>query len=189
MLFAKHTLATVVLSISFLGCKPIGHVRGPDDFLPFIAMALEAGATASGIGKVEAKRSGSFTGCVTTGVVSSALNTASEAVVEASKKNPTIPSVDVDVSDCLSLSPYEPSGKEIPEEVGDLVGLWAGAALNTSRFYAERLRSSNCEAYETVLSILTYVEGSVDPAANEISQPDGKLSIPAVKIDFSQCKS
>ncbi len=184
---STRILLSVGLLLS-LGCKPSSGVKSPEDYLPYISMGLEAGATAALLGKNEAKAQSAFAACVTTGVLSSAFNTASDVVIGISTENPQIPAVDVDVSDCVEFAPHPVTeGKEIGDDVQEIIDLWAAAALTNAKFYILKLKGQNCKGYETGMAVLGYVEGLVEPIVAEISEPDGKLSLPAVPVNLAAC--
>lgn len=185
---ATKFLAIGAVALLAAGCKPHGSVKSPEDYLPYVSMGLEAAGTAASIGHTEAKMKGAFAACVTTGVLESAFNTASDAVVGAATKAEQIPAVDVDVSVCLEYAPKEPSGQEVSDEVKDLIDSWAGTAIKQAKFFIDKLEATNCKGHKGGLAALAYVEQVLDPIVEEISEPDGKLSLPAVAIDLSACE-
>lgn len=182
------TAAALCLPLFSLGCKPTGHVKSPEDYLPFVVMGLEAASTAAVFGQSEAKKKGAFGACVTTGVLGSAFSTAADAMIGVAQDSPEVPAVEVDVSACLEFAPDPSTGKEVSEEVRVLVDSWAGSVLKTTLFYLERLQGTNCKGYQAGVSAVEYVEGVVDPIVNEIDSPDGKISIPAVPINLAACE-
>lgn len=169
------------------GCKPSGNVKSPEDYIPFVAMALEGGATAALIGKSDAKAKGAFGACVATGVIGTAFSTAGDGLVGYATKNPQIPAVDVDVSDCLEFAPKEPDGKEIDDDLKALIDSWTASVLQTATFFLSKLETQNCKGYQAGLAAVAYVEAVKDPIIDEISNPDGSLSLPAVPINLAAC--
>jgi hypothetical protein len=190
MQIATKYLATTAFAALFLlaGCKPTGSVRSPEDYLPYVSMALEAAGTAASFGQAEAIRKRGFSACVTTGVLESAFDTASDAVVGAATKNEQIPAVDVDVSACLEFAPSEANGKELSDEVKDLIDAWASTSVKQARFFVEKLEGADCKGHQGGTAALNYVEQVLEPIVEEISEPDGKLTLPAVPIDLAACE-
>lgn len=186
---ATKYLAIGALALSFsAGCKPMGKVKSPEDYLPYVSMALEAAGTAASIGQTEARSKRAFAACVTTGVLESAFNTASDAMIGAATKNEQIPAVEVDVSVCLEFAPKEPKGEDVSEEVKGLIDAWTDAAIKQAKFFIDKLEGTNCKGYQGGTAALAYVEQVLDPIVEEISQPDGKLSLPAVPLNLSVCE-
>lgn len=169
------------------GCKPTGSVKSPDDYIPFVAMALEGGSTAALVGENEAKAKGAFGACVATSVTGTAFSTTSDALVSYSPKTPQIPGVEVDVSDCLEFAPNDPEGKPVGDDLKALIDSWTGSVLQTVTFFLARLEAQNCKGYQAGLAAVAYIEAIKDPIIDEISNPDGKLSLAQVTINFGAC--
>lgn len=184
----KFLAIGALMPILMAGCKPNGSVKSPEDYLPYVSMALEAAGTAASIGQTEARTKGAFAACVTTGVLESALNTASDAVVGSVTKNEQIPAVEVDVSVCLEFAPDPAEGKDVSEEVKALIDAWTDAVIKQASFFIDRLEGSNCKAYQGGTAAMIYVKQVMGPIVEEISEPDGKLSLPAVPINLAACE-
>ena len=186
----KSKILAAALCLSFLAtaCKPMGKVKSPEDYLPFVVMGLEAASTAAVFGQAEAKKQGAFGACVTTGVLGTAFSTASDAMIGYASDAPEIPAVEVDVSACLEFAPDPATGKEVSEEVRVLVDSWAGSVLKTTGFYLEKIKDTDCKGYQGGMAAVAYVEGVLDPIVDEIDNPDGKLSLPAVPINLAACE-
>lgn len=70
-----------------------------------------------------------------------------------------------------------------------LVEAIAGITLTAATHYATKLQSSNCKKGTAALGAIAYVQGMIGPIADEVAEPDGKMSVPAVTIDLSKCEA
>lgn len=68
-----------------------------------------------------------------------------------------------------------------------LVEAIAGITIAAVTHYATKLQKTNCKKGTAALGAINYVAGMIQPVTEEIADPDGKLSVPAVTIDLSQC--
>jgi hypothetical protein len=68
-----------------------------------------------------------------------------------------------------------------------LVEAIAGVTLTAALYYANKLKTANCKKGVAALSAIHYVNGMIKPIADEIAEPDGKVSVPAVIVDFAEC--
>lgn len=68
-----------------------------------------------------------------------------------------------------------------------LVETIAGITLAAVLHYATKLQAANCKKGTAALGAINYVNGMIKPVADEIAEPDGKVSVPSVTIDLSQC--
>jgi len=67
--------------------------------------------------------------------------------------------------------------------VESIAGITVAAVLH----YAVKLKGANCKKGTAALGAINYVNGMIKPVADEIANPDGKISVPAVTIDLSEC--
>lgn len=89
----------------------------------------------------------------------------------------------------------EPAAEEAPvvaamasnEDAAALVESIAGVAIIAGNHYATKLKAVDCKKGELAIAALGYLSGMVKPIADEIADPDGKISIPAVTLDLSGC--
>ena len=88
--------------------------------------------------------------------------------------------------------------KEPEEEVPSLEGhpdaaamieTIAGITMAAVLHYAVKLQSANCKKGTAALGVLNYINGMIKPIADEIAEPDGIVSVPAVTIDLSECSN
>ena len=63
----------------------------------------------------------------------------------------------------------------------------AGITMMAVLHYAAKLQTANCKKGTAALGAINYVNGMIKPIADEIADPDGKVSVPAVVFDLSQC--
>lgn len=68
-----------------------------------------------------------------------------------------------------------------------LIEAIAGVTLAAILHYATKLKTANCKKGTAALGAVHYVNGMIKPIADEVASPDGKLSIPAVTVDLSEC--
>ena len=68
-----------------------------------------------------------------------------------------------------------------------LVETIAGITLVAVLHYATKLQAANCKKGTAALGAIHYVNGMIKPVADEIAEPDGKVSVPSVTIDLSDC--
>lgn len=83
-----------------------------------------------------------------------------------------------------------PSVEEVAagnEGAAALVESIAGVAIIAGSHYATKLKATDCKKGELALGVLGYLAGMVKPIADEIADPDGVVSIPAVTLDLSAC--
>ena len=83
----------------------------------------------------------------------------------------------------------EPAAEELKgnPDVAMLVETIAGITLAAVLHYAAKLQTANCKKGTAALGALHYVNGMIKPIADEIAEPDGKVSVPSVTIDLSEC--
>jgi len=93
-------------------------------------------------------------------------------------------------------TPAEEAAEEAAEEVTELKGNPDAAALMEGiagitvmavLHYATKLKTANCKKGTAALGVLNYVNGMIKPVADEIAEPDGKISVPSMTIDLSEC--
>jgi hypothetical protein len=68
-----------------------------------------------------------------------------------------------------------------------LVEAIAGVTLTAIMHYAAKLKAANCKKGTAALGAAHYVNGMIKPIADEVAAPDGKISVPAVTLDLSEC--
>lgn len=68
-----------------------------------------------------------------------------------------------------------------------LVEAIAGITLTAVLHYANKLKGANCKKGTAALGAVNYINGMIKPIADEIAEPDGKVSVPSVVIDLSEC--
>jgi hypothetical protein len=74
------------------------------------------------------------------------------------------------------------------EDVAVLVEAIAGMALVPATHYAIKLKAANCKKGTIALAAINYVNSMIKPIADEIANPDGKMSVAAQPINFSECE-
>jgi len=72
-------------------------------------------------------------------------------------------------------------------DVAALVETIGGMTMVVVLHYAVKLQSANCKKGTAALGAINYVNGMIKPIADEIADPDGIVSVPAVTIDLGEC--
>lgn len=203
--------AALLIPLALGGCKPTKGTANPEDYFPLIQVALAGGETAAMIGRNEAIKAENFPGCVASEALITSLGSANEVIGGRLMDKIVIPAVEIDVSECLPFkdkadaAPVEGGeaapveGDETPVEESSslkgnpdaamLVEAIAGITLAAVAHYAAKLQTTHCKKGTAALGAVNYVQGMVGPIADEIAEPDGKLSVPAVTIDLSECEA
>jgi hypothetical protein len=215
--FGKIAVSALLLvPVGLGGCKPQKGTANPEDYFPLIQVALAGGETAAMIGRNEAIKAENFPGCVASEALITAFDGGGQVLAGRLDDKIVIPAVDIDVSECLALkdSPAaeepaaeEPAAEELAAEelaaeeaaaeepaaeagspdAAVLVETIAGITIAAVLHYANKLKTVNCKKGTAAIGAVDYVAGMVTPVAEEIADPDGKMSIPAVTIDLSEC--
>lgn len=68
-----------------------------------------------------------------------------------------------------------------------LVETIAGVTLVAVLHYANKLKTANCKKGTVAMGAVHYVNGMIKPIADQIANPDGKISVAAVTVDFLDC--
>lgn len=180
--FTKLFLICSLLLFS-VGCRPTAQTASPEDYFPLILVAMEGGKTASMIGRNESLKDKNFAGCVAATVMTSAFDSAQDALSKNLDGDLVIPGFELSLEECLPLKD-QPSGNP---EVVPLVESIASVALSTSEFYAQRLKSTNCKKGTAALAAVAYLRGMVDTISQQIASPGAAVSLPGLAVDLDQC--
>ena len=68
-----------------------------------------------------------------------------------------------------------------------LVETLGGITIAAVLHYAIKLQAANCKKGTAAIGAINYVGGMIKPIADELADPDGVVSVPAVAIDLSEC--
>jgi len=187
MISKSTILAFSALLLAGAGCKPTRGTASPEDYFGLVQVAVQSGEIATMIGRNKAIEAKTFEGCVTSEVLLAALGSAGDALqVKATRSEVVfIPGFEVDLTECLALQEGPPAPGSI--EASQLVEPLVGVALMMGSYYANQLKLTDCKKGELALGVLAYLQGMSGPVAEEIANPDGKISIPALPIDLSMC--
>jgi hypothetical protein len=120
---------------------------------------------------------------------------AEPAAEEAPAAEPATEEAPVEEAPAEEPVAEEPAAEEAPveavmasnEDVAAMVESIAGVAIIAGNHYATKLKAVDCKKGELAIAALGYLSGMVKPIADEIADPDGKISIPAVTLDLSAC--
>lgn len=190
--------AALCLPLLAGGCKPSKGSANPEDYFPLIQVALGAGETGAMIGRNEAIKAQNRGGCVAAESMITAFDSANQILTGSLEDKVVIPAISIDVSDCSELkgsdseAPAEGASTEDAlkgsQDAAVLFETLAGITLAAVKHYAARLKTANCGKGTAALGVVLYVEGMVGPISAEIADPDGKVDVPAVTIDLSECE-
>jgi len=73
------------------------------------------------------------------------------------------------------------------EDAAALVESIAGVAIIAGTHYANKLKATDCKKGTVALAALGYLSGMIKPIADQLANPTGKVSVPAVPVDMSGC--
>ena len=79
-----------------------------------------------------------------------------------------------------------PELKGNPDAAALMDGI-AGITVMAVLHYATKLKTANCKKGTAALGAINYINGMIKPVADEIAEPDGKISVPSMTIDLSEC--
>jgi hypothetical protein len=123
---------------------------------------------------------------------------AEETPTEAAEEAPAeeAPAEEAPAEEAEAPAEEAPAEEEAPvateavqssEDVAALVEAIAGVAVLSGTHYATKLKATDCKKGELALAALGYLQGMIKPIADEIADPDGKISVPPVPVDLSAC--
>ena len=181
----------LIAGILIAGCHKRPYVSdsssSPTDPMPIVLAAISSGMELSYMAGELAKNKQDFTGCVVGHSMAAALATASEGL-RGNIKGGLIPAIEYDISACLPIlkDSGTPSKTDVPAMVKPLVS----ASLVGLRAVVNGYKGDmKCENRAWLLASLDYANGAVPGIISEISEPDGKLSIPETSVDLRGCAS
>lgn len=214
--FAKRlTAGVLVASLAVTGCLPGRGTANPEDYYGLIQRAIDGGRIAAMIARNEAIAKKDFNTCVASEVLAAALKSGRTALKGKISDQPVIPGFDLDLAECLELrasacGPEEAPAAEPTEsaeteaapstppetkvettvmgvDVGVLVDTIVGVALTTVTHYATKLKETDCRKGAMAFAVIDFTDSMVDIIGDEITEPDGKVSVPAAEVDLSAC--
>ncbi len=183
--------ALLLSTLTLMGCPkrvPIDSTTRPADPLPLIIASLESGAELSYLGAELARDKQDLVGCITSHSLAAALTTASEGV-RGNIGGGRLPSVDYDISDCLSIllngEGDPPQGAEVPAAVQPLVDTALIGASMLIQSYSAQMK---CEDLAWATAGIAYARGATPAIIAEIEAPDGTITIGGVDVDLESCE-
>jgi len=186
----KWLLGTIAaLTLLLTGCA------GTKEYLPIIDASLDGAKGVTEATKTVVVGQKDVVGCYVTSSLLTALESAQQVVATwtpTGGKKGLIPEVDVDLGTCHALleeagTPVEPLMPEDAEtQVRALVGGLTPAIFAVTNAI---LSSSDVGCRDLVIAraVMDYINGAVQPVIDELVTPDGKMMIPAVAMDLSEC--
>lgn len=189
----RHSISVLLVSLLLLqGCawlhKQTQTGYQPNTFeqnIPLVVAALNGASSAAAIAYIQESRpDGDFTICLVGASVRTVLSTAAEVI---EKKGAVFPEVAIDFSGCLA--PRGP-GKSLEsvineEEIAKIVGDMLDSALALAEYYAGGI--PNCVDNKMVISSAKWARGLLPVVIEEMTNPDGELTVPSVAVDLAPC--
>ena len=175
----------LVLILLAIACLPKNSTVETIDYGPLVAQAVQTGAALAAIQQVNAVEREDYAACLVYSGITTALNAGTSIILVEADARFALPAVDLDISDCLALG-ESPDGVDIAylDLLADLA-LGGVEALLIS--YADATRATACESWLRGALVTRYARGVVTAVATELSNPDGKVQIPAVSSDLAEC--
>lgn len=133
---------------------------------------------------------GSQVGCYASSVSVAALGSSYEALAlydDAAGGVQGIPGIKVDYSQCEPLHEEGFQGL-MSSGTGNLVRGWASALFGVVQILSGQLGLElDCEERALTLAVVSYLDGAVVAILEELTAPNGRVSIPAVNLNLSAC--
>jgi len=120
--------------------------------------------------------------CIATRTLGAVALSAADGLRSAADGNPHIPSVDVNVSQCLEKRNV-PRPAEVPADVGAVVAFATQAAAG-----AVRGLDLDCRTGEWVAATLSFIGSATGPILDEVSSPDGFVSVQGTGPNLAACE-
>jgi hypothetical protein len=183
-------LALCVLSplmVLLAGCPKkspnTGPTSGPSDPTPIIIAALESASQVSAITGSLAEADGDYVGCITGKSLASALATTAEGIV-GNLDGGLLPSLDVDISGCLTLAESQPEGQDVHELVEPIISASLQMVSAVVDVYSDDM---DCKVHAWVKASLDYADQITSLVVSEVAEPDGVLNLTAVEVALADC--
>ena len=190
----KHqtTYLALLLTMPIMtGCPkraPIDGSMQPASPMPLIIASMESGAELAYLGANLARDKQDLVGCIASHTIAAALITASEGV-RGNISGGALPSIDYDISDCLSIllsgEGDPPQGTEVPATVQPLVET---ALIGASMLIQSYSAQMACEELAWATAGIAYARGATPAIISEIEAPDGSITIAGVHVDLESCE-
>ena len=85
-------------------------------------------------------------------------------------------------------APIELDSLKAYPQAAMLIDTLGGITIAAVLHYATKLQAANCKKGTAAIGAINYVGGMLKPVADELAEPDGKVSVPMVVIDLSECE-
>ena len=178
-----------MIRIFLLACTVtlIGCATANNTYTPIFSASLAGAQGVVGAFKEKQMQEKNLIGCYTTSALYSALGAAKDALADWSQGKQTyFPSLDVDVSACMKLSPVE--GLPLSEQAQNNIRLLAGPVIEMANA-ALANTNATCKEKLIVSAISRYLGSIADIIMKEVVIPKGKITLPSLSINFTSCNS
>lgn len=181
----KRFVLALLLATLGTGCA------GVKAYLPIINASLQGGKGVVVATKDHVVSQEDLIGCYVTSSLISAMDITQQTVdswVGSPDGDRVIPGVDIDIAACHAMNP------EVKPVVGPDVELRVNGLLKTvlppvTSVLMAVLESNevNCRDLAIVKGVLAYLNGAAPAIISELANPDGKMALPAVTLEFGGC--
>ena len=182
----KKTVPILLAFFFLTGCA------GKLQYLPIIDASLIGAKGVTQATKVFSEQKRDVVGCYVTASLIAALGSSQDVVdtwITGEGEAGNIPAVDVDVSACNALL-STPLEAVIPSQAEEQVRhITAGLTPVVFTVIQAVMGAVDVSCRDRVIAeaVLNYLRGAILPVIDELSHPDGKISIPAVAMDLKPC--
>ncbi len=161
-----------LLVVAMVGCQQ--PPSGQEDPIPVVVSALASGSALAFVAEADAIRREDAVACWAWGSASFLAASAGKILASGGAE---FPSVDVDLSACHDLKPMP--GVDVSAQVEPI----AHATLNSAQIVVAAYSAKwSCPLRSNVDAAMAYANGWVGPIVDEVTNPDGKLTVPAVAV-------
>lgn len=182
----RHLITSITLFATLLsGCG------GMKAYLPIIDATLVGGKGVVVASKDYTISKEDLAGCYITSALITAMDTSKVTIdswITISVGDRLIPSVDVDLSACYAM------GDKIEPVIGEdantkVQGLLKALMPTVTGVLGAVLESNDvtCRDLAIAKGVLKYIENAAPAIVEELADPDGKMSLPAVTLKLSGC--
>lgn len=114
------------------------------------------------------------------------------AAEEAPGEAPAVEGAPEEAPEAPEAPEAKPAEEAVPALKGNpkaaaMVEMIAGITMSAVLSYSARIKDADCKRGTAALGAIHYINGMIKPISDEIAEPDGVLSVPAVVVDLSEC--
>lgn len=188
----NHALLTVlVTAIALSGCPQQESQPSPEptpvDYLSVVGNALAGAAGFAIAAQANAVANSNFIGCIASGSVAAALDTAASEIISLQEQVVIIPAVSFSLSDCNGLSERTLDGVNVPSAIKLYIDAGTKSAESLLEVNKQKILDANCKAYYLLEAGLRYLQGAYQPVLDFLADISNPVSIPAVEVNLFEC--